>query len=113
MRRKLVGDRSEPAAFRHLAENLRGFGSRIGFRFVDGGMKSLPYSHLVETAFDPTAGIILEFVGHRVTITGRNLVALYDALEDEEVGEIVEQHANDMSLAEGDLYVARITWEKV
>jgi hypothetical protein len=113
MRRKLVGDRNEPAAFRHLAEAQQGFDSRIGFRFVDGRMKSLPYTYLVETEFNPDIGIILQFVGHRVTIAGRNLVSLYHGLEDGAVGELVEQHANEMAVEESAAFISRITWEQL
>ncbi len=44
MRRTLVGTRDEPMAFRHFADRASSFGKRIGFRFLDGRMKSLPYS---------------------------------------------------------------------
>ncbi len=111
MRRKLAGDRTEPLPFRHFSE--RAFGNRIGFRFIDGRMKSLPYTHLIETEFNPDVGIILEFVGNRVTISGRNLVDLYNAFEDEEVGEVVEQHLNELATPESATYVRRIMWEKI
>lgn len=112
MRRTLVGDRAEPSAFRHLAEGRQGLDSRIGFRFLSGLMKSLPYSHLVETEFDPAVGVVLQFVGHKVTLAGRNLVGLYQSLEDGTVGEIVEQHVNDMACPEEAPYIDRITWEQ-
>jgi len=98
-------------AFRHLAEGQQGYGSRIGFRFLSGRMTSLPYTHLVETVFDPDSGIVLEFVGRRVVISGRNLVGLYHAIEDETVGEVTEQHANDMAVPESEPYISRIQWD--
>jgi len=113
MRRKLVGDRNEAAAFRHFAESQQGFDSRIGFRFIDGRMKSLPYTHLVETEFNPDIGIILQFVAYRVTISGRNLIVLYNGLEDGAIGEIVEQHANDMAVPEDAIFISKISWEVI
>ncbi|MFO0847831.1 MAG: hypothetical protein U0871_04610 [Gemmataceae bacterium] len=58
---------------------LRGTRDRadhVEFRLADGTVKSFPYSWLGPAAFDPSAGISLDFVGdrtHRVTIEGRNL----------------------------------------
>ncbi|WP_275785391.1 hypothetical protein [Pararhizobium gei] len=113
MRRSLVGDRSEPAPFRHLTDGRQGLDSRIGFRFINGRMKSLPYSHLIETEFDPDSGVILQFVGHRIMVSGRNLVGLYLGLEDGSIGEIVEQHVNDIACAEDAPFIQLITWERV
>jgi len=76
-------------------------------------MKSLPYTHLVETEFNPAVGIILGFVGYRVTIAGRNLVGIYHGLEDGAVGELVEQHVNEMAIAEDAPFITRIAWEQV
>ena len=76
-------------------------------------MRSLAYSHLVKTEFNPGVGIILRFVSYRLTIEGRNLVRLYNDLEDGAVGEIVEQHANEMSVAEDDAYISKIVWESL
>ena len=85
----------------------------MGFRFLDGRMKSLPYTHLLETEFNPDVGIILEFVGYRVTLYGRNLVTLYTALEDEDVGEITEHHTNEIEASGGEAYIRRIGWERI
>ena len=82
MSRKLVGDRNEPVAFRHLAEGHREFDARIRFRFLNGRMRAPFYSHLMEPQFDPDKGVVLEFVSFRVTIEGRNLMGLYYGLED-------------------------------
>jgi len=112
MRHTLVGDRSEPAAFRHLAEGHQGFGSRVGFRFADGRMRSLPYTHLVETEFDPKIGIVLHFVGQRVTIAGRNLVGLYNGLEDGTIGEIIERHGSEWTVPESDVFISQVSWER-
>lgn len=112
MSRKLVGDRTEPTAFRHLAEKQQGYDAKIRFRFIDGRMRSLNYAYLVETDYDPAQGIILQFVSRKVTIAGRNLVGLYHGLEDGAVGELVEQHANDLAVAESDPFISKIIWEQ-
>lgn len=113
MRQKLAGDRQDTLPYRHFATGISGFGSRIGFRFADGRRKSLPYTQLVETEYNPDVGIILEFIGHRVTLTGRNLVRLYAEFEDEVVGEVTERHAHEMMVPDTDLFVAGIMWERI
>lgn len=113
MRRSLVGTRDEVLPFRHFADRATSFGKRIGFRFLDGRMKSLPYTHLVETEFNPDVGIILDFVGYRVVIYGRNLVNLYTSFEEEEVGEVTEHHANEIEVPPGTTYIRRIEWERI
>jgi len=112
MRRTLVGDRTQPAAFRHLADGRQGFDSRIGFRFLDGQMRGLSYSRLIETEFDPASGVVLHFVGHKVILLGRNLADLYFGIEDGTVGEVVEQHVNAMACPEDAPYIDRILWEQ-
>lgn len=58
---------------------LRGTRERaehVEFRLKDGTVKSFPYSWLGPADFDPSLGIVLEFVGdrtYRVVIEGRNL----------------------------------------
>lgn len=113
MRRSLVGNRDEPSAFRHFADRTASFGKRVGFRFLDGRMKSLPYTHLIETEFNPDVGIILDFVGYRVTLYGRNLVSLYTAFEEEDVGEVTEHHVNEIEVSAGGTYIRRIDWERI
>jgi hypothetical protein len=114
MRRSLVhsGGDDTPLPFRMLQSRGR-FSDRLGFRFRDGRMKSLPYSYLLETEFNPDVGIILDYAGHRVTLYGRNLKDLYLSIEDEEVGEITEQHTNDPSIRERDTFIESIGWEKI
>jgi hypothetical protein len=110
MRRDLAL-KTEQAAFRPF--QTKSYGSRLGFRFADGRMKSLPYTQLVETEFLPDSGVILEFVGHRVTLYGRNLTQLYYELESEEVGEIIESHTRDFAVPDGGCFVREIQWERL
>lgn len=111
MRRDIVSRATDNIAFRPFAS--RTLGSRLGFRLADGRMKSLQYTHLTETEFNPDVGIILEFVGHRVTLAGHNLFQLYYEIEAEEVGEIIERHSGDLALADGSCYVRQIHWERL
>ncbi len=110
MRRDII-QKAEAVAFRPFSNKT--LGNRLGFRFADGRMKSLPYVQLVETEFNPAIGIVLEFVGHRVTIAGRNLVQLYWELEAEEVGEVCEQHDRDFAVPAGECVVTGLHWERL
>lgn len=49
-------------------------------RLKTGNQKALMYSYLKEIDFDPSEGIVLQYVSHRVTIRGRNLTAVFDRL---------------------------------
>lgn len=107
-------------AFSVMQDNR--YGNRLGFRFANGKMHSLPYTHLVETQYDPDAGIILTYATYRVTIAGRNLTALYLRIEEEIACEIIERHKyhdmvpNDPQEKEAwnsAAYIERISWEKL
>lgn len=113
MRRSLVGSRDELLPFRNFSDRAASFGKRVGFRFLDGRMKSLPYTHLIETEYNPDVGIILDFVGYRVTLYGRNLVSLYTSFEEEDVGEVTEQHDNEINVPATTTFVRRIDWQRI
>ncbi len=96
------------------------FGNRMGFRFANGAMKSLLYTHLLETEYNPDIGIILTYAGHRVSITGRNLIELYLRIEEEIVCEVVERHdfhdlifegASEANRANRNVFIEPVTWE--
>ena len=112
MRRSLVPS-DAPMPFRLMQSGQARYASRVGFRFKDGRMKSLPYSHLVETEYNPDVGIILDYAGQRVTLYGRNLVELYTHFEEEDVGEVTEAHLNEVAVASGDAFIASIGWERI
>jgi hypothetical protein len=97
-----------------FGRNTKERGGRLGFVLGDGTRRSLPYFQLVETIYSPEiGGIVLESVGYGVTLHGRNLASLYEALEDEDVGEVTERHENDVGLPEAAAYITKITFERV
>lgn len=107
--------RGGPAADRRLAppesladeEECRGFGYLRGigdkarsleFRFANGNRRGFPYSWLGPADYNPSAGILLRFVGdriHAVLIEGSNLNTLMN---------------NAISLYERGLLRHRVTW---
>ena len=113
MRRSLAAS-EEARAFRVFQAGQARFANRVGFRFKDGRMKSLPYSHLIETEYNPDmGGIILDYAGHRVTLIGRNLIELYTHFEEEDVGEVTEVHVNEFEVTDNDPFIESIGWEKI
>ena len=109
--RRDISQKTEETAYRPFQQ--KALGNRIGFRFADGQMRSLPYLQLIETQFHPDIGVILEFAGHRVTLSGQNLQQLYCELEAEEIGEIIERHTRDFAVLPSACYVETILWEKI
>ena len=108
------------AAFSVMADAR--YGTRLGFRFAGGAMRSLPYTHLIETQYEPDLGIILTYSAYRVTLTGRNLGVLYLRIEEEFACEIFERHhyhdvapSDPREKAEWDSapYIEKIKWENL
>jgi hypothetical protein len=58
--------------------------------FKDGNAAAKPYSYLAGIDFNPTEGIVIDFVSSEVKITGRNLKPLFDALAAQRVQSIQE-----------------------
>ena len=99
-----------PGALNELAadeEHCRGFGYLRGigdqarsleFRFANGNRKAFPYSWLGPAEYNPSAGILLKFVGdqiYMVLIEGSNLNMLMN---------------NAISLYERGILRHRVTW---
>ena len=96
--------------------------NRIGFRFSNGAMRSLPYMQLIETEYNTDVGIIMSFIGHRVTLSGRNLATLYLRIEEELICEIIERHQpydfqptdfEERNAWEKATYIEQIGWEVI
>jgi hypothetical protein len=62
-------------------------------RLKDGTKQALAYTYLVKAVFCPEKGIVLDFVGHRVSIEGRNLLNIFKRLVRHEVNFICERES--------------------
>jgi hypothetical protein len=58
--------------------------------FKNGNAAAKPYSYLAGIDFNPSKGIVLDFVSSEVKITGLNLKPLFDALSAQRVQSIQE-----------------------
>lgn len=88
---ELQSENSEKAYTLHLD---KGAAFTCKFTRKSGHIMALHYSDLVKVEYNPDLrGIILDYVGDRVTILGINLMELFDALCDHRVANMVEAHA--------------------
>ncbi len=62
----------------------------LELRYKTGNAKALAYSYLVGIDFDPSEGIVLDFSGHEVRISGQNLRSLFSGLVAQRVASIQE-----------------------
>jgi hypothetical protein len=62
----------------------------VEFRFLNGNRKARAYSYLVGIDFNPSEGIIVDFSGETVAISGRNLLPLYDGLVSQRIWSVRE-----------------------
>jgi hypothetical protein len=62
----------------------------LELRFKTGNAKALAYSYLVGIDFDPSEGIMLDFSGYEVRISGQNLRPLFSGLVAQRVAAIQE-----------------------
>jgi hypothetical protein len=62
----------------------------LELRLKNGNAKALAYSYLVGIDFDPSEGIMLNFSGHEVRISGRNLRPLVSGLVSQRVAAVQE-----------------------
>jgi hypothetical protein len=65
----------------------------VEFRLLGGDAKALAYSYLVAAEFNPSVGVRLDFSGYAVTVTGRNLRALFEGLVAQRVAVVREMDA--------------------
>ena len=76
-------------AYSHLAAD-RHQKVMLELRLASGNAEALSYSYLVKVRFDPSRGIFMDFSGYRLTIAGRNLRPLFEALVRHRVAYIQE-----------------------
>lgn len=95
LRRDVRALEDEPA-FRIFLEGRDG--DRLFFFYANGEIDSLPYHQMTRLRLRHDIGAVeIEFVGHRVTIFGRNLTALVLRLGEESCADIIERHdVNDI-----------------
>ena len=62
----------------------------LELRFKTGNARALAYSYLVSMQFDPSAGIIMDFSGYEVRISGQNLHPLFAGLVAQRVAVVNE-----------------------
>lgn len=64
--------------------------SMLGFRLPGGKRKAFPYSYLSSVELDPQRGLVCSFPETAVTITGRNLAAIYTAITNQTALAVVQ-----------------------
>lgn len=84
----------------------------LDFRFKTGDSENFPYSYLVRMRFDKSGIITLKFSDTKVTITGRNLLGLYDALSVHKVRWIQEGDDRYNERSESEPFISAIKIEK-
>ena len=81
----------------HLEKRL---GYTCKFMRKNGHITALHYSDLVKIEYNPDLkGVILDYVGDRVTILGINLIELFDAFCEHKVAQVTEAHAPEHMIA--------------
>lgn len=77
-------------------DNLRNAPACVDLRLSDGNCKAIPYSYIVEINFSLSDGIEIISTTKKITITGRNLKALYNYLIAYRVKHIQANIGNDL-----------------
>jgi hypothetical protein len=72
---------------------------------IAGNHTAFTYEHLIWVRFNLSVGIILHFASHKVTLTGKNLLELYEGILLHEVSHVCEKPAKRGLTAEDDLPV--------
>lgn len=62
----------------------------LTLRSRDGRLTALPYSYLTAVRFDPSGTIELDFVGYAVSIQGKRLKLVFEALASQSAMELAE-----------------------
>lgn len=83
----------------------------LDLRFAKGSRKAFPYSYFIEMRYESETGIELFTNSRKITITGRNMMRLFDYLVRYRVQYIQSNIGND----DGDegLFVEKITVEEL
>lgn len=100
-----LGSGDPAAAFGLVVEDEEG-PPMVEFRGHDGRSLAVPYSRLLSIDLRPDLGVSLRFPEHHVTVRGRNLRPLYEALLRHRVTYVQEGDLDTVS--EDDPFVDRI-----
>ena len=77
-------------------DNLRNAPACVDLRLADGNCRAIPYSYIIEINFSLSDGIEIISTTKKITITGRNLKALYNYLIAYRVKHIQANIGNDL-----------------
>ena len=81
----------------------------IDFWQSDGNQRAIAYTHLYDNAWNRSAGMVLTFSEHQVSIQGTNLEQLYRALKRHRIVFVWEASSQEaISIAEGEAVVRSI-----
>lgn len=101
----------EAAAF--VPYGTQGPKGRLDVQQRGGQRVALAYQHLLEVSWQPEeARLMLEFTTRQVEIMGQGLELLYEALLEERVAAVIEQHAPRHVVPEGECFIERIAMQK-
>lgn len=93
-----VGVGEHPVAPVWIGECLRLAGEAwnpsLILRQREGRVTALAYSYLTAVRFDPSASLELDFVGYAVTVSGRRLTSVFEALAAQRCMELAESPSN-------------------
>lgn len=105
---RLAGSRRDNGAARESVERLDGVTAlMLDLVQRDGTRTALSYSYLVSIRFEAGGALTLEFVGHTVTISGRNLEPVYIALKGHTAQRIAES-ASEFDDGKAEVFVETI-----
>lgn len=85
----------------------------LDIQFQDGKQKAIPYTYLSGIDYDPSNGIVLEFMEKKITISGRNLEKLYEYLLLHRVNYIKENIGDLDDTPENMLFIEKIHLENI
>lgn len=94
------------------ARRYRGQEVMLECRLKDGTIQALAYTYLVKADFCPQKGISLAFVGHKVSIEGRNLSSVFKRLVRHEVNFICERDSFHDTGDQQEVFISSIAIEE-
>lgn len=84
-----------------------GLAYTVDYVFLNGSRRAIAYGYLTEVRIDPSEGIEVRYTGPVVSIRGRNLMPIYEALRTQRAYRIIEIDAR-FGLSDADTAVTAI-----